>query len=334
MSQLSGRGGRLTLGMALGVALLGVAIAVRATSAHLSWGWLPDRLQDFLTLSLSVIVESLPFVFLGILLSIVVQVWLPENWIARHLPRTPWLRRAAISLIGMLLPVCECGNVPLSRGLMMRGFTVPESMTFLLAAPILNPITIITTHQAFGWDGSILAARLVGGLVIANLVGWLYSRHPEPSRLLTDRFAAACESGGHAHGGRLTRSAAQFGQEAGDMLPALFVGGALAGLIQVVIPRETLIALGSNPVWSVLAMMALAFVVAICSNVDAFFALSFASTFLPGGIVAFLLFGPLIDVKMLALMRTTFRASTLVQLTLIVGLVSAVFGLGVNALAT
>ena len=85
---------------------------------------------------------------LGIALSILVQVWIPEHWLLRILPRNPWGRRAVISLFGMFLPVCECGNVPLARGLVRRGFTIPESMTFLVAAPILNPVTIITKRSA------------------------------------------------------------------------------------------------------------------------------------------------------------------------------------------
>jgi hypothetical protein len=306
---------------------------------------LPDRVQDTLTLAISVIIESVPFVFLGILLSAVVQVWLPHGVLARHLPRNPILRRASISLLGMFFPVCECGNVPLARGFMVGGFTVSESITFLLAAPILNPITIITTHQAFGWDGHILVARLLGGFVIANVVGWLFSKHPDPQSLLTTRFAAACAVGstdghdahGHSHEhareSRFSRTTEIFIRETSVIMPALFIGSAVAALTQVFVPRSVLLALGSNPVWSVLAMMALAFIVAVCSNVDAFFVLSFGSTFLPGGIVAFLVFGALIDVKMLALMRTTFTSRTLVQITVVVGLMSAALGLLVNYVA-
>jgi len=307
-------------------------------------GWqLPDRVQDTLTLAISVIIEAVPFVFLGILLSAVVQVWLPHGVLARHLPKNPILRRASISLLGMFFPVCECGNVPLARGFMVGGFTVSESITFLLAAPILNPITIITTHQAFGWDGHILVARLLGGFLIANVVGWLFSQHPNPQSLLTTRFAAACEVGSgsghrHEHGGhgpesRFSQTTEIFIRETSVIMPALFIGSAVAALTQVFIPRSVLLALGSNPVWSVLAMMALAFIVAVCSNVDAFFVLSFGSTFLPGGIVAFLVFGALIDIKMLALMRTTFTSRTLVQITVVVGLMSAALGLLVNYVA-
>lgn len=297
---------------------------------------LPDLLSDFVTLTLSVAIESLPFVFLGSLLSIAVQVWLPEHLLHRALPHSPTGRRFAISLLGVLLPVCECGNVPLARGLMIRGFTVSESVTFLLAAPILNPVTIITTYQVFGWDDGILAARILGALVIANLVGWLFSHHPRPAVLLIRRFQATCAAPhqhSHARHSRLTQSLALFRGETEAMMPALFFGSAIAGLIQVAVSRDILVTLGSDPIWSVLALMALAFVVSLCSNVDAFFVLALGSTFMPGSLVAFLVFGPMIDIKMLALLRTTFTTRTLVILTGIVALCTAALGLGVNLLA-
>jgi len=102
--------------------------------------------------------------------------------------------------------------------------------------------------------------------------------------------------------------------------------------VQVLVPRDALLAIGSDPALSIIAMMALAMVVSICSNVDAFFALSFASTFTPGSIVAFLLVGPLVDVKMLALMRTTFTTRVLGGLVVVVVLSAFAIGTAVNLL--
>ena len=297
---------------------------------------LPTRLQDGLTLSISVLIESMPFVLLGVLLSIVVQVWVPPWVIERWMPRRAWARRMVLSLLGMLVPVCECGNVPFARGLMMRGFTVPETLTFLIAAPIVNPIVIITTHQAFGFDDGILIARLLGGFAVANLIGWLYTRHPDPDALLTERFAASCERAQDAEAdraGRGTRSLAQFVIELRAVMPALVIGSALAGAVQVLVPRDALLAIGSNPALSIVAMILLAMIVSICSNVDSFFALSFAATFTPGSIVAFLLVGPLVDVKMLSLLRTTFRTRVLAALVVIVVLFAIAAGSVVNLLA-
>ena len=184
----------------LGVGVVGIAglLALRFVLDGTGVA-LPNRLQDLLTLAFSVVIESLPFVVLGIVLSILVQVWLPPGVLERFIPRQPVLRRLTISLFGILLPVCECGNVPLARGLVLRGFTVAEAMTFLIAAPIVNPITIITTHQAFGFDDGILVARVLGGLAIANVVGWLFSLHPRQDELLTPRFAAECRTPDHDH---------------------------------------------------------------------------------------------------------------------------------------
>jgi uncharacterized membrane protein YraQ (UPF0718 family) len=313
--------------------LITLFVLIRAMAPPPFADTLADGVKDFFTLSISVVIESLPFVFLGILLSVFVQLWLPPDTLTRRLPRNAVARRVVISLLGVLLPVCECGNVPLARGLILRGFTVGEAMTFLFAAPILNPVTIITTYQAFGWSDGILVSRILGGFVIANLVGWIYSRHPQPMTLLTPRFQASCaHTASPTRASRGRRSVLMFAEEAGAMLPALFIGSAIAGLIQVLISRDTLVTLGQNPVLSVAVLMLLAFVIAICSNVDAFFVLSFGSTFMPGAIVAFLVFGPINHIKLLALLPTTFPPRTLVQLPVVIALASAALGLAVNLL--
>ncbi len=321
------------MALGIGVAVVVGLFLVDALAPALFPEPLPNRAQDGLTLAISVLIESLPFVALGVVLSIVVQVWVPPGVIERWLPRRAWARRAVLSLLGMVIPVCECGNVPFARGLLMRGFSVAETMTFLIAAPIVNPIVIITTHAAFGFDDGILVVRLVGGYLIANLIGWLYSRHPDPDALLTDRFRETCDLVTHESGGRGRRTLAQFIVELRAVMPALIIGSAIAGAVQVLVPRELLLAIGSNPALSIVAMIALAMVVSICSNVDSFFALSFASTFTPGSLVAFLLVGPLVDVKMLALMRTTFTTRALAGIVVIVLLSAFAIGTGVNLFA-
>jgi uncharacterized membrane protein YraQ (UPF0718 family) len=319
-----------TIAVVIGLAVIAALFLIDRFLPSLFQDPLPSRAQDGLTLSLSVLIEALPFVVLGVLLSIVVQVWLPPDVIQRWLPRRAWARRAVLSLLGMLVPVCECGNVPFARGLMMRGLAPADALTFLIAAPIVNPIVILTTHAAFGWDGGILIARLVGGYLIANLIGWIYSRHPSPDALLTDRFIDTCERVAHEPGTPIRRSLTQFLVELRAVMPALVIGSALAGAVQVLVPRDVLLAIGANPVLSIVAMMVLAMTVAICSNVDAFFALSFASTFSSGALIAFLLVGPLVDIKMLALLRTTFTARTLAGIVGVVLLSAFAIGIGVN----
>ncbi|WP_278103041.1 permease [Microbacterium proteolyticum] len=323
---------RTLVGLGVGVAVIAALFLIDAFAPTFFAAPLPTRAQDGLTLALSVLIESLPFVVLGVLLSIIVQVWVPPGAIERWMPRAPWARRAVLSLLGMLIPVCECGNVPFARGLLMRGFRVSDTLTFLVAAPIVNPIVIISTHAAFGFSDGILVARLVGGFLIANLIGWLYSRHPDPDKLLTERFLETCEIVVQERGGRGRRSLAQFVVELRSVMPALIIGSMVAGAVQVLIPRSALLAIGSDPALSIAAMMVLAVVVSLCSNVDAFFALSFASTFTPGSIVAFLVVGPVVDLKMYALLRTTFTTRVLIGLTAIVVLSAFALGTVVNLL--
>ena len=293
---------------------------------------LQGQLQDVLTLAISLLIESLPFIILGIGLSIVVQVFVPETWLVSWLPKNPFARRAVVSLFGIFLPVCECGNVPLARGLMGRGYSVGDSMTFLLAAPIVNPVTIITTHQAFGFDDGILVARLLAGYAIANLLGWLLSLHPKPESLLTVKFQRECKlSAGHHEHSKLHRVGTMFVSESTALMPALMLGALIAGAIQVGVSREVLITLGTDPIISVFAMLVLAFVISVCANVDAFFILPFAQTFLPGSIVAFLVFGPLIDIKMVALMRTTYTGRTIAMVAAVVGLCALALGMVMNS---
>lgn len=315
------------------LAIVGIVAVVGLRS------WTSDNLapfrgqvQDVITLALSLLIESLPFIVLGIALSIVVQVFVPTSWLESWLPKNPFARRAIVSLFGMFLPVCECGNVPLARGLLGRGYGVGDSVTFLFAAPIVNPVTIITTHQAFGFDDGILVWRLLAGYLIANLLGWLFSRHPNPRELLTTRFVRECALPVSQRGGtRWEKVGSLFVSESTALMPALIVGALIAGVIQVGVSREVLLALGTDPIISVLALIMLAFVISVCANVDAFFILPFAQTFLPGSIVAFLVFGPLIDIKMVALLRTTFTGRTITLMAAVVGLCSLALGMVINS---
>lgn len=315
-------------GGAIMAMLIGL-VTVRVTAGqYIIIPW--KGLQDFLTLSFSVLIEALPFVILGAVVAVTIRLWLPADALLRWLPKRPLLRRVSLSLCGAFLPVCECGNVPVARGLLARGLTPAEALTFLLAVPILNPVTIITTQQAFADDSVILWSRVIGGFLIANIIGWVYAKAPR-EQCVQASFLLACQhEAPHSDKGRLAASMALFRREVTALLPALAIGAMIAAAIQVAVPREVLLSVGVHPVWSVLAMTVLAFVVSICSSVDAFFALAFRHAFTPGSLASFLIFGPLVDIKMLSLLRTTFRGRLLIEVSVMVAAAAIVGGLVVN----
>lgn len=321
------------------IALLLWSKAVTVNAFGLS---LPSRLQDFITLTLSIVVEALPFVILGALVSVVIRLFAPTQRLIQLLPKRPVLRRLSVSMLGTFMPVCECGNMPVARGLVTKGLSVAESTTFLLAAPIINPVTFLSTASAFNLDLSVVAYRMAGALFIANLVGGLFALYKDQMELVSKGFYnTLCEveaADGHHHDGhdhqhapgRWQEGVGIFRDEVSLMLKMLCLGAVIAGLTQVFVPRHVLTSVGGDPFLSVLAMIGLAFVISICANVDAFFALAYTSTFTAGSIVAFLVFGPMIDIKMLALMRTTYKTRLLVVMTLVVTLSSVLIGLLVN----
>lgn len=290
-----------------------------------------DRAQDGVTTFLGVVIEATPFLLLGVLVSQALALGLRSDRLLARLPRGRLASLTALAGLGALFPVCECGNVPVARRLVTRGVPAAGAVVFLLAAPAFNPVVAVSTYAAFRDQPSIVLYRLALTFVVAVGVGLLLSLHPRPAELLRARLPPAPGPSAHgAHGGRLggaRRFAAGALTELVEMGAVLVVGAGLAALTQALVPRAALLGVGQGPVVSVVTMMALAGVLSVCSTVDAFVALAYAGTFSDGSLVAFLVFGPMIDIKSLLLMLTVFAARTVALVALAV--VEAVLLLGV-----
>lgn len=322
-------------GLPLGAVLLWNAPSIGLWLVALSFrdvgGMAAATAQSFLTLALSVLIEATPFLLLGVFVSVIVQNFVPRSAFQKIIPNGVVARRLVMSFTGMLLPVCECGNVPIARSLMSKGVGVGDAITFLLAAPILNPIVLLTTWQAFQMEESIVVGRFVAAFIIANLVALIVTRLLRPSQILTPEFSSQCQM--HAHYGT-DRSVkgfiTRFETELWPLLKLLCFGALIAAAVQTFIPRETLVSIGTDPLMGIIAMILLGFVVSICSSVDAFFALAFARTFTPGAITAFLVAGPMVDIKMVALLRTTFTTRAVALICGLVFVFALATGLIVN----
>lgn len=318
---------------------------------------LPLQLQDFITLFMGLIVEAFPFVVLGGLVSALVAIFISPDLVARVLPKNKIVSHGLIAVTGIFMPVCECGNIPVARRMVANGFNASQAITFLLAAPIINPITLWSTVEAFGWESGIPQIRVVSAYLIAVGIGLAFSFVKDQTSLLTEHFYHVhCEHNhdddDHLHLPKelknknlaleviklnpkalnyfFNRLASIFQQEFLAVMPALIIGAMVAAATQTFIPREFLVGLATNPIASVVVMMVLAFVISICANVDAFFALSYATTFTTGSILTFLTFGPMIDIKILSMLSNTFKVKTIVGIAVLVGLATAVLGLAVN----
>jgi uncharacterized membrane protein YraQ (UPF0718 family) len=203
--------------------------------------------------------------------------------------------------------------VPIARGSVSKGLPLPAAIGFLLAAPVINPITVAATYTAFQNNLQILELRIVLGIGVALAVGALFLLWPRSESPL--RAQAEQHDHGHHHGeSRLVTVLHHSAHELGSLMVYLVAACLVASLLQVFLPRTQLVALGQGPFLSVAIMMLIAVVLSTCSSVDAFVALAFSTTFAPGAILAFLLISPVLNLKSGALVMGLFRPRVTVPL--------------------
>ena len=290
-------------------------------------------LNDFLTTLRSILIQSFPFLFIGVGISVLVGLFFKEEWIIKILPKNRFLSHIMISLFGVFMPVCECGNVPVARRLIMKGFTVSQAVTFLLAAPILNPVTIWTTYTDFKDiypDPIILVSRLLGGFLIANFIGIVLSYKKNQFGMLTDSFyKEVCDPQEDHIKNKFAKALDIFQKEFITVATALIFGSIIASITSIYF-RDVVLSIGSSPTLSIVAMILFSLVISVCSSVDSFLVITYTSSFTVGSIVSYLLFGPMIDIKILTMLRSTFKTKTLITITVMVTLLSALAGLLIN----
>jgi uncharacterized membrane protein YraQ (UPF0718 family) len=284
-----------------------------------------NQLNNGFTIFLSLLVEAMPFLLLGVFLSSLLLLFVDESKLVEKMPKNPLLGALFGSMIGFLFPVCECGNVPVARRLLMQGVPTPVAIGFLLAAPTINPIVIWSTWTAFRDQPEIVVLRVVFSLAIATIIGFIFSFQPDLVPFLQPAIARYLKFNPPAPP-KTNRRGQQSQLQPQTNTPNLLQ----SGTTQVLAPRDLILSLGAGPISSILAMLVLAAVVSICSTVDAFFALSFASTFTSGSLLAFLVFGPMIDIKGIGLMLSIFKPKALIYLFFLAGQLTLLFTLFLN----
>jgi uncharacterized protein len=299
----------------LAAALLVAAVAQPAVS---SWFEAPS-LRTWTTVFVSVCLQALPFLVMGTVVSGVIAAFVPPGEIGQLLPRNRVLAVPAAGFVGVGLPGCECGSVPIAGRLIARGAPAAPALTFLLAAPAVNPVVLVATAVAFPGRPGFVVARFAASLLTAVVVGWVWLRLGRDDLVERARRRPAA-TGSRAEAFRATT--------VHDLTHAggyLVVGGLVAATLQVFVPTSVLDGVAGAGAVAALALAALAVVLAICSEADAFVAASLTQ-FSPTAKLAFLVVGPAVDVKLVALQVGTFGRAFAVRfapLTFAVAVASA-----------
>ena len=283
-----------------------------------------SRLATIWAIFQGLLLEALPFLLIGVLIAGLARWIAPGGRWLQRLPSQPLLAPLTGAALGFALPACECGNVPVARRLLAGGAPLGSALGFLFAAPVLNPIVLASTWAAFPDQPWLLAARPLAALLLALALSALLQQWPEGQLLEPALLEERRLSQPLAEVGLLERRSGLVGaappttppkperpslatvlehssREFLDLAGLLVLGSALAAVVQTLLPRTWLLTVGGAPTISVLSLMLMAVVVSVCSSVDAFLALGFAAQITPGALLAFLVLGPVVDLKLLGL---------------------------------
>jgi uncharacterized membrane protein YraQ (UPF0718 family) len=303
---------------------------------------------------IAVFLEASPFLVLGALLSTLVEIYLPDDFIGKYLPRGRLLGLLVGLSAGLLIPTCECGVLSVVRRLLKKGASPLMAITYMLSSPVINPLGLASTYIAFQGNIWMVLGRVFIVVVCAGCVGLIISCSSAVPLLRDEDVSlsqcAPLPSGhtcgdGHSqlnacfpapgvchsdeNSSRLITVFTHTASEFLDMGKYLILGAFAVALTKVFMPREVLFLFQNNIFLGVGAMMLLAVLVSVCSEADAFVAASFVT--LPAAAkLAFLAIGPMVDLKLIIMYSAFFNkriALVLIFLpTVLVYLLSTILG--------
>jgi len=276
--------------------------------------WFSFSFPDFSYAFLSVLLEGIPFILLGTLISGLIDQFLPQRLMTRLIPRNPYLAIYAAGALGMIFPMCECGVVPVIRRLIRKGMPVSSAVTYMLAAPLVNPIVAISTYAAFRGQGAaeMTALRLGVGYLVAVLVG-MAVHNMVAKYVIKDSVLQT--AGGANERSRIEgmpfpyRLGSALRVSVADFIDIGFyfvLGVAVASIFSTSINQAILLPLAMDVWMATGAMMLFAMVLSLCSTSDAFIAATFVA-FPAVSKLAFLVFGPMMDLKLIFIYSMAFR---------------------------
>lgn len=291
--------------------------------------------QIFMSTIVAVFLGAAPFLLLGALLSAIFEIYMPQDFLERHLPKGRISGLLFGVFAGMLVPTCECGVVSIVRRLLKRRVPSHVAIAYLFSAPVINPLVIVATYVAFRGNVLIVAARVFVVAVCACCMGWATAEKDPESLLRNGKNSTdPCGCGHHHHdhisspahilaalpeGGHIIGCGCEIEATAGlaavlshtaseflDMGKYLVLGSFAVAFFKLLMVENLLLALQNNVFLAVGATMLLAIVLSICSEADAFVAASFTS--LPGAAqLAFMTLGPMVDLKLIFMYGSVFR---------------------------
>ena len=304
--------------------LAGAVFLSFAFAPHLEGWGIPAN--NIVNAFLGMLLQALPFLLIGVLLSSAIQVFIPRESLERHMPKSLFGGMFFMLLSGLILPVCDCASVPVFRSMVKKGVPLHLAVVFFASAPVINPVVMLSTYYAFGGDWKMVFARAGFGIFTALALGiWFRLRPPKESVLSGSANGAitcscGCEDGLEAGSSAREKLLAFLRHAQAEFFAVsqyLIIGALIASVIQSFSSSLFTAGTGGGLALSMLVMMAMAFLLSLCSSSDAVVARGLSGAFPAGAIMAFLVFGPMFDVKNVLMLSAGFQKRFILRLVLL-----------------
>ena len=279
-------------------------------------------LQSVTMVFLGILMQAIPFLLIGAIVSAFLQVYVSDESLVRFFTGHPWLGFPLAIILGFFFPICDCGIVPIASRMTQKGVPLPQAMVFMLAAPAVNPVTIISTMYAFPGQPRYALFRIGLGVLIAVLTGIVLqvSQFRAEDVLLSHAATScSCAADGCAprHRGRTGRVESVLlisGQEFLGMGRYIIGGSLLCAVLQQTVPASVFRNSGSTALLAILLMLSASFFLSVCSTANAFIGRSFLNLFPPAAVMAFIVMGPMLDLSNLFMLGSSFKKKYIFEL--------------------
>ena len=274
---------------------------------------------------ISMVLEALPFILIGAIVSSVIQMYISEDIVKRILPKSRILSIIIAACMGIVIPICECAIVPIARSLIKKGIPIAVAVVFMLTVPIVNPVVIASTFYAFA-DIKVVLIRVLGGIICAIAIGLLIELLTSKKSQVVNRTGeyenicdCGCESIDYFYNkSKLRLCLEHANKEFSNILRYYIFGSFLSSLFIVIVKEDFIKNYSKGIVMPIIIMMLLAFLLSLCSEADAFIAKGFLDYFGVPAVSAFLIFGPMLDLKNTIIISSYFKKSFTFKLVTII----------------
>ncbi len=276
-------------------------------------------LSRFVNIFAGIIIQAIPYIFLGVLVSSLIQILMPPGFLFSLLTKYSRLGYPIAILLGLCIPVCDCAMLPVTVKLLEKGTPPKYAMTFLVVSATINPIALLSTYYAFYGQPQVLVVRIILSLCLAVAAGvliqWYLKKTKQVSILKSTFTTMNCMSSflqpksTEGWQNQVTLILRHTAMEFFNIMQYVLIGAFLSTGLQMT--WASTITTGSTGIqlMAYLYMLLAAFFMSICASSNAFIAKALANTFPLSAVMLFMVMGPLLDHKNLLLMSRNFKYS-------------------------